>query len=303
MNKHFKKSKLVLMCLACMMLVTSLSTESVNAASKKSITLNKKSATLEVGKTTTIKVNKVKGLKNKHVTYKSSNKKVATVNAAGVVTGKKNGSATITVTSKSDKKVKATVKVKVVTDFFKKNKANIKKVGSEYTQKGLIFDHNSSLFLYNAKTTTKYSDIYGCSWNNNYDIICVEVTTEVPIINDYVSIGYHSGMYTQDGTFVKPQPRNTYFEQKGKRQLCFFTQWLGYPDKTHRIYKISYRMLVPKNETVYLMHGGFRSLDSYEAEKNTVSKDGQKLKKKDLEKQNTYFRINAADAKKALNRK
>lgn len=303
MNKHFKKFKLILMCLACMLVVTSLSTESVNAASKKSITLNKTSATIEVGKTTTIKVKKVKGLKNKNVTYKSSNKKVATVNASGVVTGKKNGSATITVTSKSDKKVKATVKVKVVTDFFKKNKANIKKVGSEYTQKGFVFDYNSNLFLYNAKTTVKYADIYGCSWSNNYDIISVDVATEVPIVNNASSIWFRYGMYTLDGVYVKPLPENTYFEQKEKRQICSYAEWLTSSDPEYQIYKIHYQMLVPKNETVYLMYGGYKSLDSYKDSNNTDSKDGTKLKKKNLQKQYTYFRINASDAKKALNRK
>ncbi len=51
---------------------------------------------------------------NKKVTYKSSNRKVATVTDKGVITGKKAGTAKITVTSKKNKKKKTTVKVKVV---------------------------------------------------------------------------------------------------------------------------------------------------------------------------------------------
>ena len=51
---------------------------------------------------------------NRKVTYKSSNKKVATVTGKGVIKGKKAGNAKITVTSKKDSKKKATVKVKVV---------------------------------------------------------------------------------------------------------------------------------------------------------------------------------------------
>lgn len=51
---------------------------------------------------------------NKKVTYKSSNRKVATVTSQGVITGRKPGTARITVTSKNDKKKKATVKVTVV---------------------------------------------------------------------------------------------------------------------------------------------------------------------------------------------
>lgn len=51
---------------------------------------------------------------NKKVTYKSSNRKVATVTSQGVITGRKPGTVRITVTSKKDKKKKATVKVTVV---------------------------------------------------------------------------------------------------------------------------------------------------------------------------------------------
>ena len=46
------------------------------------------------------------------VKYKSSNKKVATVTKYGVITAKKKGKATITVTLKSGLKLKLTVKVK-----------------------------------------------------------------------------------------------------------------------------------------------------------------------------------------------
>ncbi len=51
---------------------------------------------------------------NKKVTYKSSNRKVATVTSKGVITGKKAGTAKITVISKKNKKKKATVTVKVL---------------------------------------------------------------------------------------------------------------------------------------------------------------------------------------------
>ena len=51
---------------------------------------------------------------NKKVTYKSSNKKVATVTNKGVITGKKAGTAKITATSVKNKKKKAIVTVKVI---------------------------------------------------------------------------------------------------------------------------------------------------------------------------------------------
>ena len=67
-------------------------------------------ASIKVGKSTTIKV-KTQYPKKEKLTYKSSNTKVATVNSKGKVTGKKKGTATITVTTKSG--AKATFKVTV----------------------------------------------------------------------------------------------------------------------------------------------------------------------------------------------
>ncbi len=78
-----------------------------------SVKLNKKSKTLKVGKTYTLKA-KVKPTDAtiKDVTWKSSNKKVATVSSDGTVTAVKKGTATITVKTK-DGKYKATCKIKV----------------------------------------------------------------------------------------------------------------------------------------------------------------------------------------------
>lgn len=86
----------------------------------KSIKLTKgKKATLK----TTVSVNPNKAA-NKKVTYKSSNKKVATVSSKGVITAKKTGKATITVTSKKNSKKKAKVTVTVVTGKVTKVKLN-----------------------------------------------------------------------------------------------------------------------------------------------------------------------------------
>ena len=54
-----------------------------------------------------------KSSKTKNLTYKSSNKKIATVSSKGVVTAKKAGNATITATAKDAGKKKATFKVTV----------------------------------------------------------------------------------------------------------------------------------------------------------------------------------------------
>lgn len=76
-----------------------------------------KSVHVAVGKkiklTTTVKVTPNKSA-NKKVTYKSSNKKIATVSSVGNVKGVKRGSCKITVTSKKNKKKKAKISVKVV---------------------------------------------------------------------------------------------------------------------------------------------------------------------------------------------
>lgn len=65
-------------------------------------------ATVKVGKTVKIKATATPATK---ITYKTSNKKIATVNAKGVVTGKKAGKATISVKANGKTvKVKVTVK-------------------------------------------------------------------------------------------------------------------------------------------------------------------------------------------------
>lgn len=94
---------------------TSLSPITAQAATtaKKSITLNLKKTTMYVGEADTLSVKKVKGLKSKAVTFKSSNAAIVSVNSKGKVSAKKVGKATITVTSKSNKAVKSTCTITV----------------------------------------------------------------------------------------------------------------------------------------------------------------------------------------------
>lgn len=80
---------------------------------KQSITLNLKKTTMYVGEADTLSVKKVKGLKSKAVTFKSSNAAIVSVNSKGKVSAKKVGKATITVTSKSNKAVKSTCTITV----------------------------------------------------------------------------------------------------------------------------------------------------------------------------------------------
>lgn len=77
----------------------------------KKITLSKKSISLKKGKTYQIKAKLPSKTASYKITYKTNNKKVATVSASGKVTAKKKGKATITVTTFNKKK--ATLKVTV----------------------------------------------------------------------------------------------------------------------------------------------------------------------------------------------
>jgi len=98
-----------------------------------------KQLTLKKGKTFTLKTKvTVTGKASKKVAYKSSNKKVATVNANGKIIAKKKGTATITVYSKADKKKTCKIKVTVGTPVTKvklnKTKANLN-IGKTLTLK------------------------------------------------------------------------------------------------------------------------------------------------------------------------
>ena len=76
----------------------------------------KKTLKLEKGKTTTLKVAIQPASARKSVSYKTSNKKIATVSGSGKITAKKEGTAKITITikAKNGKKYTTWVKIKVV---------------------------------------------------------------------------------------------------------------------------------------------------------------------------------------------
>ena len=90
-------------------------TTTVEAAAKK-VSLKAYNKKVYVGRSGKIKVKSTRGAK---LSYKTSNKKIATVNSKGVITGKSAGTAKITITAKKSKykTVKKTITVKVVKHY------------------------------------------------------------------------------------------------------------------------------------------------------------------------------------------
>lgn len=76
------------------------------------ISASPKKLTIKKGKKKTIRITLPSGCASNKITYKSANKKIASVTQNGVVTGKKKGSTKITVTTYNKKKVVVKVKVK-----------------------------------------------------------------------------------------------------------------------------------------------------------------------------------------------
>lgn len=307
-----KQLKRILVCLVCALCICGLITQPVEAA-KKSITLKATSATVKVGKTTTIEVKKVKGLKSKKVTYKSSDKTVATVTTKGVVKGVKAGTATITITSKEDKSVKAKFKVKVVKntsgDFFKKNKFTIRKVGEKYVQKGyvsgVVYQNDPSRCMYGSDTIVEYAKV---KKGSKYDIIDLQVMMKVPVMDEYGSIYFRYGIYDEKGVTGYIGKEGTSIKKsKGMQVVLTSGSWSDmYMNSETDCYFIRYtnfRVLVPKNKGVYFMLGGYDSVKMYEecmAEKEDEKEGGYQMKKSDKKKNYSYFYISAKDAKKAL---
>jgi rhodanese-related sulfurtransferase len=119
LTSTFTKRALTIALSAGMILAYAGMTSNSYAAKAKTvkptkITLKTDYSTIDVKAAAKLSVKSIKPAKaSKKLTYKSSNTKVATVSKSGIVTGKKNGTVKITATSAVNKKVKASIKIKV----------------------------------------------------------------------------------------------------------------------------------------------------------------------------------------------
>ena len=106
--------RLSLTALIMMLLISLLFGSAISAEAKTTLTLGKTKTTIYVGYSEAITV-KINGKKAdaKKCTFKSSKTSVATVSSKGNIKAVKAGSSTVTVTLKSNKKIKKTVKVTV----------------------------------------------------------------------------------------------------------------------------------------------------------------------------------------------
>lgn len=127
-----------------------------------SIKLNATKKTIYNGKSFTLKATvNPKNAANKAVTYKTSNKKIATVTSKGVVKGIKPGKATITVTAKdgSKKSAKCTVTVKAQKatklKISAKKTTTLKKKGASVKIKATLYPSNTYNKLIKVSSSKK----------------------------------------------------------------------------------------------------------------------------------------------------
>ena len=146
-SQRTKAFKGMLACfLVAIMLVASVATHTMNAAAASKPAISKESQTILVGKKYNLDIkNKIKGAT---YAWKSSNKKVATVDNRGIVKGIKNGTATITCEIKSGKTTyvvtsKVTIRIPAK-EFAISNKVTTLNVGQKYDLNRTLTPSNSN---------------------------------------------------------------------------------------------------------------------------------------------------------------
>lgn len=138
--------------------------------------VSKKTYTLVKGKTASLKVSVNPSKAKKSMSFKSSNKKVATVSKKGKITAKKSGTAKITVTVKGKKGKKKTTYVKIKVTA---KKSNISTTKSSHTHKWVNITETQRIYVVDSQAWDEpvYESRYVCSqcdfWTTTAD------TTEI----------------------------------------------------------------------------------------------------------------------------
>ncbi|MCD7731429.1 MAG: cellulase family glycosylhydrolase [Oscillospiraceae bacterium] len=153
------KIKRIFAAATAVIMILMLFTVNVSAASTKGISLSKSSVAITVGKTTTVKAT-VSGYKKCTIQWSSSDKSIATVAAGGKITGKKAGTATITVKIKGTD-YKATCKVTVKEASSSSSSSSNKTISSGGTAMEFVENLKIGWNLGNSL------DCSNCTWVSN----------------------------------------------------------------------------------------------------------------------------------------
>ena len=171
MERFFNKRTGIALIAVIMVLCMAIVTPNSYAAKKVAVTgvkLNTTSATIDEGKTVTLKATiEPSKATNQEVTYKSSNTKVATVNSSGKVKGVSEGTAKITVTTKDGNK---TATCKVTVKAAEKKVTKIELSGSKAIEQGDTVTLKTTITPSNAtnkKVTWTSSNAKIATVNNN----------------------------------------------------------------------------------------------------------------------------------------
>ena len=187
-----------------MLLLTLIIISGIPVSAKTRIKLKKKTATITVGKTVQLKV--IATGKYKKVTWSSSNKKIATVNSSGKVTGKKAG--TVTITAKVNGKT-AKCKITVITlkeYVYKTYLKGYKWVGRHsYNGKSALWKVTSNYFI-NGNKKYKYTVVWH---SNGYYKIHIE----------YQGAKGHRRLYPQEPTTLWASSSDNPWDISGSASL------------------------------------------------------------------------------------
>ena len=197
--------------------------------------------------------NKLKGAKASKVTWKSSNKKVATVNKKGKITGVKKGKATIIATYKK-KSYKCTIKI--VDDIGRDDFLSQTKDGDKFslvdTNEGSEWieeleescDYDNEKFYYNALNWTDEAGAYymapylrGIDIGSTYkavtnaygDCFSIEYVKDGDVFSGFYANAKHTPVYCVNANYTDGKfqfNRCFYFDENDK--VVFILTWFTY---------------------------------------------------------------------------